>query len=71
MLGHMQKSQPLWSTNEKNTICQLGRFCPEPFNQKLTFNSEKYKMNAEDLSKMFYCLSLMHNYYTVKKKKSN
>ena len=23
-------------------------------------------MNAEDLSKMFYCLSLMHNYYTVK-----
>ena len=32
MLGHMQKVSHFLLQMKKNTKCQLGRFCPEPFN---------------------------------------
>ena len=32
MLGHMQKVSHFWAQMRKNAKCQLGRFCPEPFN---------------------------------------
>ena len=32
LLGHMQKISHFWAKTKKDPKCQLGRFCPEPFN---------------------------------------
>ena len=32
LLGHMQKISHFWAKMKKDPKCQLGRFCPEPFN---------------------------------------
>ena len=32
MLGHMQKVIFFWAQMKKHPNCQLGHFCPEPFN---------------------------------------
>ena len=37
-MGHMQKVSHFWAQMKKNAKCQLGRFCPEPFNWKILAN---------------------------------
>jgi len=32
MLGYMQRVSRFWAQMGKGAGCQLGRFCPEPFN---------------------------------------
>ena len=38
MLGHMQKVSHFSAQMKKNAKCQLGRFCPEPFNYSCVFH---------------------------------
>ena len=55
MLGHMEKVSHFWAQMKKNAKCQLGRFCPEPFNYSILYNN---KINARVLigqSAMVYC----------------
>ena len=37
MLGHLQKISHFWAQMKKDPKCQLGRFCPEPFNLERAF----------------------------------
>lgn len=34
LLGHMQKISHFWAKIKKDPKCQLGHFCPEPFNYR-------------------------------------
>ena len=40
LLGHMQKISHFWAKMRKDPKCQLGHFCPEPFNSDETGHLE-------------------------------
>ena len=40
MLGHMQKISHFCAQMKKDPKCQLGRFCPEPFNWGISYGSQ-------------------------------
>ena len=58
MLGHMQKISHFWAQMKKDPKCQLGRFCPEPFNCTA--------LDTSELSNYMGCtIILLHTKYQI------